>query len=112
MLAHANGKRQLQPQGSEQKKRQWFRDGGQDVANAQRKGLEGLRPDPREPQNTQPWDESWWAVEPGVGRVAYGIPNRVDRLKGLGNAVVPQQVRKAFEILSGLDVKKHEAKRC
>jgi DNA (cytosine-5)-methyltransferase 1 len=31
-----------------------------------------------------------WAVEPGVGRVANGIPSRVDRLKGLGNAVVPQ----------------------
>ena len=31
-----------------------------------------------------------WTVEPSVGRVAYGIPNRVDRLKGLGNAVVPQ----------------------
>jgi DNA (cytosine-5)-methyltransferase 1 len=32
----------------------------------------------------------WWAVEPNVGRVAHGIPARVDRLKGLGNAVVPQ----------------------
>jgi DNA (cytosine-5)-methyltransferase 1 len=32
----------------------------------------------------------WWDVEPNVGRVAYGIPHRVDRLKGLGNAVVPQ----------------------
>ena len=31
-----------------------------------------------------------WATEPNVGRVANGIPNRVDRLKGLGNAVVPQ----------------------
>ena len=31
-----------------------------------------------------------WTVEPTVGRVAHGIPNRVDRLKGLGNAVVPQ----------------------
>jgi DNA (cytosine-5)-methyltransferase 1 len=31
-----------------------------------------------------------WTVEPSVGRVAHGIPNRVDRLKGLGNAVVPQ----------------------
>jgi len=31
-----------------------------------------------------------WTTEPNVGRVAYGIPQRVDRLKGLGNAVVPQ----------------------
>lgn len=31
-----------------------------------------------------------WTVEPDVGRVAYGIPRRVDRLTGLGNAVVPQ----------------------
>ena len=31
-----------------------------------------------------------WVHEPNVGRVADGIPNRVDRLRGLGNAVVPQ----------------------
>jgi DNA (cytosine-5)-methyltransferase 1 len=31
-----------------------------------------------------------WEVEPNVGRVADGIPNRVDRLKQLGNAIVPQ----------------------
>ena len=33
---------------------------------------------------------SWWEVEPSVGRVANGIPDRVDRNKGLGNAIVPQ----------------------
>lgn len=33
-----------------------------------------------------------WATEPNVGRVANGVPSRVDRLRGLGNAVVPQQV--------------------
>ena len=31
-----------------------------------------------------------WEIEPNVGRVAYGVPSRVDRLRGLGNAVVPQ----------------------
>lgn len=31
-----------------------------------------------------------WSVEPRVGRVADGVPSRVDRLKYLGNAVVPQ----------------------
>jgi DNA (cytosine-5)-methyltransferase 1 len=34
--------------------------------------------------------ENWWAVEPDVGRVAHGVSGRVDRLKQLGNAVVPQ----------------------
>ncbi len=31
-----------------------------------------------------------WDVEPNVGRVANGVPNRVHRLKALGNAIVPQ----------------------
>ena len=30
-----------------------------------------------------------WSVEPRVGRVAHGVPKRVDRLRALGNAVVP-----------------------
>ena len=31
-----------------------------------------------------------WQPEPRVGRVAHGVSNRVDRLRGLGNAIVPQ----------------------
>ena len=31
-----------------------------------------------------------WTTEPNVGRVANGVPARVDRLRCLGNAVVPQ----------------------
>ena len=34
----------------------------------------------------------WWESEPDVGRVAHGVPSRVDRLRCLGNAVVPQVV--------------------
>ena len=40
-----------------------------------------------------------WAAEPDVGRVAHGIPARVDRLKCLGNAVVPQQAYPIFRAL-------------
>lgn len=40
-----------------------------------------------------------WATEPDVGRVAHGVPNRVDRLKGLGNAIVPQV---AYQIMEGI----------
>lgn len=48
------------------------------------------------------WSPMWWKIEPNVGRVANGVPFRVDRLRGLGNAVVPLQARTAFEILMGL----------
>ena len=41
----------------------------------------------------------WWAVEPDVGRVAHGVPFRVDRLRCLGNAVVPLCAAVAFELL-------------
>jgi DNA (cytosine-5)-methyltransferase 1 len=34
----------------------------------------------------------YWLAEPDVGRVAHGVPARVDRLRALGNAVVPQVV--------------------
>ena len=42
--------------------------------------------DNRQPRSNQ------WETEPRVGRVANGISNRVDRIKSLGNAVVPQIV--------------------
>ena len=45
-------------------------------------------------------DGRCWAAEPDVGRVAHGIPNRVDRLKCLGNAVVPQQAYPIFKALA------------
>jgi DNA (cytosine-5)-methyltransferase 1 len=35
-------------------------------------------------------EPDWWLSEPDVGRVAHGIPARVDRLRALGNAIVPQ----------------------
>lgn len=38
----------------------------------------------------EPAGESWWTTEPAIRRVAYGVPARVDRLRALGNAVVPQ----------------------
>ncbi len=45
---------------------------------------------PNIPQCTSEGDRGWWSVEPELGRVADGIPNRVDRIKCLGNSVVPQ----------------------
>jgi DNA (cytosine-5)-methyltransferase 1 len=43
-----------------------------------------------EPSNCVSRTSKHWVHEPNVDRVVDGIPNRVDRLTGLGNAVVPQ----------------------
>ena len=49
----------------------------------------------RSEESTGAWNvefkrSRWWELEPDVGRVAHGVPHRVDRLRGLGNAIVPQ----------------------
>lgn len=44
-------------------------------------------------------DSRTWEVEPELGRVADGIAYRVDRIRALGNGVVPEQARVAFKRL-------------
>ncbi len=41
-----------------------------------------------------------WATEPDVGRVAHGVPARVDRLRCLGNAIVPQVAEVLFRAIN------------
>ena len=55
-------------------------------------------------EQTQPMlaRSGFWEAESPVDRVADGVSNRMDKLKALGNAVVPSQAREAFRILSGL----------
>lgn len=63
------------------------------VSDSKKRGLEGAIAErtifSERCFTEQAWRD-WWAVEPDVGRVANGVPARVDRLKCLGNAVVPQ----------------------
>ena len=65
-----------------------------DVAYASASGLQG---DVRQGQTGAQGEpegyftqRGWWEFEPNVGRVAHGVPARSHRIKGLGNAVVPQ----------------------
>ena len=93
------------------------RGSGEGVADSERTGLEGQSGD--EQRGSEPGRQraeagrstgqeglfgrnlaSWWATEPGLGRVAHGVANRVDRLKCIGNGQVPQCAALAWETLS------------
>jgi len=54
-----------------------------------------------------PWMDGYWDREPeGVPRVTTGVKDRVNRLKGLGNAVVPQIAFEIFKAIESYD-KRH-----
>jgi len=61
----------------ERQQKQWRTEPIQEEVSRQTKGIGSER-------------QSWWSIEPDVGRVAHGVQGRVHRLKGLGNAIVPQ----------------------
>ena len=54
--------------------------------------------------DSQRFPADYWLTEPDVGRVANGIPNRVDRLKGLGNAIVPQVAALIMERIKDAEI--------
>jgi DNA (cytosine-5)-methyltransferase 1 len=72
--------------------------GGEDVADADNDNGHGRRSSlqmgwgqiAREIADDGEFGRVQWGAEPDVGRVAHGVPARVDRLRSLGNAVVPQ----------------------
>lgn len=47
--------------------------------------------------------DDWQETVSEMGKCTNGLPYQVDRLKSLGNAVVPQQVRQAWQILTGIE---------
>ena len=92
-----------EPQGRQEEssiERQSTSDSRSDVANAQSERLENVGRC-SELEGKQHWrhlpkkgssgnGRNVWLSEPPVGRVVNGLPGRVDRLRGLGNAIVPQ----------------------
>ena len=44
-----------------------------------------------------------WSVKPGMGRLVDGVSSRVDRLTGLGNAIVPQIAYDIFMTINEVD---------
>lgn len=100
-LANTNDKRQPQPQGSFQNKRRRAVHSSETLAHSEQfrcnemeqsipRGTSRKRATNQIEYSGFPRGWQRWCAEPSVGRVAHGIPQRVDRLKSLGNAVVPQ----------------------
>lgn len=75
------------------------------IAYSVRAGLEGQRQESGRAgaQQQDVSNSRWWAVEPDVGRVAHGVPARVDRLRCLGNAIVPQVAYQIFQMIETID---------
>lgn len=74
------------------------------VAHRMRQGLSGNRSQSpgsdRQHGRRVPAPSDWWATEPDVGRVAYGVAGRVDRIKAIGNGQVPQCAAEAWRLLT------------
>lgn len=74
-----------------------------DVANPMCARLEGYRSAIRdEKEVTKPCGYGRWESEPTTRGRDHGIQNRMDRLRSLGNSVVPLQVKAAFKKLMGI----------
>lgn len=96
-----NGLQGSERAGQERARRGVSNRSGADVGNAGRQRLPRSVPKPW-PVQAGANGSSWWDSEPDVGRVVNGLSMRVDRIKSLGNSVVPQCAKEAFKRLIGL----------
>ena len=69
---------------------------GGDVKECDSEPVERQKPEPREGDCGERGD---WSTESRICGVASGVSNRMDRIKGLGNAVVPQIVSEIGKII-------------
>ena len=115
-ILHSDVSRKHPQQGQRQEPQPGDSCGPDNVADTKRKRQQGSRPQgnaidtkaPREGKTVELVNGSVggiWKPEPPVGRVAHGIPRRVDRLRGLGNAIVPQIAQRIGETIKQCEIR-------
>ena len=102
IVAHCNNRQRITEDETIQAGRAPVGYGGEDVAHAESTKQQRERREARR-WRPKPRCGCWWPAEPNVGRVANGVPSRVDRLKCLGNAVVPQQFYPVFQAIADIE---------
>lgn len=75
-------------------------DSAESRTEANERRIQACRLQPERVRSCIPEYVGWWETEPDVGRVANGVSARVDRLRCLGNAVVPQQAYPIFKAIA------------
>ena len=72
--------------------------GSKIIADTGSEGLErhGQISSGTRPAHAPAGDTCWWKVEPPVGRMVDGLPDRSHRIKALGNSIVPQVAETIF----------------
>lgn len=106
---HADRLRQLQPPQTRHKKRNWYRHASFAHPNAISKRLEGQAHKTRQSSwdfvHDYPnrWQEEWPSAATRLCRMGYGVPDRMERIKALGNAVVVPLVKEIFEHINTIE---------
>lgn len=68
----------------------------------QKRADKDIQPESKKPVRADATELCWGAATPAMGRKADGVPFGVERVITLGNAVVPQCAKEAFETLLGI----------
>lgn len=101
VLSNGYNKGRVQQKGRKHQKWKWFSNTTQKTISSYDESLNGRTGQhPSWLEKPSNGGRSWWASEPRLERLVHGVPNRVDRDRALGNAVVPVVAAKAFLALS------------
>lgn len=124
-LSHGIGQRSVEVETQQEPEKSLVRsevkgcsgdDGGNELADSKSIGVQRLRTSRKQKSDSHGQQKlsvcqsersqnAQWPPEPRLGRVVDGCSNRVDRIRLLGNGVVPQTAAKAWLVLNERDKK-------